>query len=205
MSLEEAWLAIEEGAAALGLVSEMPSGPGVLPEDDIAMIAGEVPPGVATFLLTSLQEIDAIVEQQRRTRVATLQICDRLLGGTHRDLRLALPGIRLVQVVHVGGPESVEEALAVETEVDALLLDSGRPHLDVKELGGTGRIHDWAVSRQIREAARVPVFLAGGLNAENVKDAIGQVAPFGLDVCSGVRSDGRLDAGRLARFFASVA
>lgn len=204
-SLEEAWTAIDEGASALGLVSDMPSGPGVIPEDDIARIAAAVPPGVATFLLTSLQDVDGIVAQQRRMRVSTLQICDRLLNGSHRDLRLALPGIRLVQVVHVIDPESVDEALAVETEVDALLLDSGRPDLALKELGGTGRTHDWGISLQIRDAVRVPVFLAGGLTADNVNEAIRRVGPFGLDVCSGVRTGGSLDAGELARFFASVA
>ena len=203
-SLEEAWTAIDEGASALGLVSDMPSGPGVIPEDDIARIAAAVPPGVATFLLTSLQDVDGIIAQQQRMRIGTLQICDRLLKGSHRDLRIALPGIRLVQVVHVIDRESVDEALAVETEVDALLLDSGRPGLAVKELGGTGRTHDWAVSLQIREAVRVPVFLAGGLSSENVSDAIHEVGPFGLDVCSGVRTDGGLDAGKLARFCASV-
>jgi len=204
-NLEEAWTAIEEGASALGLVSDMPSGPGVIAEADIARIAAAVPPGVSTFLLTSLQEVEAIVAQQRRTQVGTLQICDRLLKGSHRDLRVAMPGVRLVQVVHVIDQESLDEALAVETEVDALLLDSGRPDHSLKELGGTGRTHDWAVSLQIREAVRVPVFLAGGLNAENVSDAIRIVGPFGLDVCSGVRTDGVLDAGKLGRFVANVA
>jgi phosphoribosylanthranilate isomerase len=204
-NLDEAWTAIEEGASALGLVSDMPSGPGVIAEADIARIAAAVPPGVSTFLLTSLQEVEAIVAQQRRTHVGTLQICDRLLKGSHRDLRVAMPGVRLVQVVHVIDQESLDEALAVETEVDALLLDSGRPDHSMKELGGTGRTHDWAVSLQIRETVRVPVFLAGGLSAENVIDAIRTVGPFGLDVCSGVRTDGVLDAGKLGRFVASVA
>lgn len=183
----------------------MPSGPGIIPEDEIVRIAGAVPPGVATFLLTSLREVDAIVAQQRRTGIGTLQICDRLPRGSHQDLRLALPRVRLVQVVHVVDRESLDEALAFETEVDALLLDSGRPDLAVKELGGTGRTHDWEISQRIREAVRVPVFLAGGLNPENVGQAIRQVGPFGVDVCSGVRTDGRLDTDKLARFFASVA
>lgn len=204
-SLEEAWMAIDHGAAVLGLVSHMPSGPGTLQEEDIVTIADAVPPGVASFLLTSLQDVDSIVDQQRRTRVDTLQLCDRLLTGRHRDLRSALPGIALVQVVHVTGPESIDEALSLAPHVDAILLDSGRPHLAVKELGGTGRVHDWSVSRRIREAVAVPVFLAGGLKAENVGDAIHEVGPFGIDVCTGVRTEGRLDPERLGRFFDSVA
>jgi phosphoribosylanthranilate isomerase len=203
-SLAEAWTAIRHGASALGLVSEMPTGPGVIPESTIAQIARVVPPPVATFLLTSRQDAHAIIDQQRRTRVATLQICDRLEHGAYGELRYALPGIRLVQVIHVQGPESVAEAQAVAPLVDAILLDSGNQLLPVKELGGTGRRHDWKVSHRIRELVPVPIFLAGGLRAENVPEAIRAVGPFGLDVCTGVRTNGDLDEDKLARFFQAV-
>jgi phosphoribosylanthranilate isomerase len=204
-SVAEARLAVRYGASALGLVSAMPSGPGVIAEEAIAAIAAAVPPPVARFLLTSLEDVPAIVDQQRRLGPDTLQLCDRLRRGTHRQLRQALPGVRLVQVVHVGGEESLDEARAVAPEVDALLLDSGNQSLAVKELGGTGRRHDWALSRRIREAVGVPVFLAGGLRAENVREAIEAVGPFGLDLCTGVRVDGALDESRLAAFAASLA
>jgi phosphoribosylanthranilate isomerase len=203
-SVAEAQLAVRHGADAVGLVSAMPSGPGVIPEARIAAIAAAVPPGVASFLLTSQQSVAAIVDQQRRLRPNTIQICDRLTAGTHAELRQALPGVGLVQVVHVTGPESVPEALAVAPHVDALLLDSGNQTLAVKQLGGTGRPHDWSISRQICAAAGVPVYLAGGLHAGNVAEALGTVAPFGVDVCSGVRTDGKLDAGKLADFFTAV-
>jgi phosphoribosylanthranilate isomerase len=202
--VEEARLAVRLGASALGLVSAMPSGPGVIAEEAIAAIARMVPPPVASFLLTSRQDAAVIVEQQRRTRVTTLQICDRLEGGAHRVLREALPGIALVQVVHVAGPEAIEEAVAVAGEADAILLDSGNQSLAVKELGGTGRRHDWRLSRRIRESVPVPIFLAGGLRPENVQEAIAEVGPFALDVCSGVRTDGRLDAHKLERFMAAI-
>jgi phosphoribosylanthranilate isomerase len=196
----EARTAIEHGASALGLVSAMPSGPGVIEEATIAAVAKLVPPGVATFLLTSLPDVPAIVAQHQRLRTTTLQIVDQLASGSYRDLRAALPGIGLVQVIHVTGPESVDEAVTVAPQVDAILLDSGNPALAVKELGGTGRRHDWAISRQIREAVSVPIYLAGGLRAENVAEAIEAVGPFGLDLCTGVRTDGRLDAAKLGRF-----
>lgn len=200
----EAWMAIRAGASALGLVSAMPSGPGVIPEAMIARIAAEAPPPVATFLLTSLQDAAAIVEQQRRTGASTLQLCDRLASGSYDDLRAGLPGIGLVQVIHVEGPEALDEAVEVASHVDAILLDSGRPSLAVKELGGTGRRHDWSVSRRIREAVPVPVFLAGGLEADNLAEAVEAVGPFALDVCSGVRTGGALDPGKLDRFFAAL-
>lgn len=197
-------LAVECGASAVGLVSAMPSGPGVIEEELIASIAARVPPSVATFLLTCRQDADSIVEQQRRCRVNTLQLCDRVERGVYAELRARLPGVSIVQVVHVGGEESFEEALSVAPHADALLLDSGNQSLAVKELGGTGRTHDWRVSRSIVEASPVPVFLAGGLKSENVADAVESVRPFGLDVCSGVRTEGRLDAEKLKRFFAHI-
>ncbi|HEX8187156.1 MAG TPA: phosphoribosylanthranilate isomerase [Pyrinomonadaceae bacterium] len=203
-SVEEMLLAVECGASAVGLVSRMPSGPGVIKEALIAEIAARVPPGVATFLLTCEQEAAAIIAQQRRCRTNTLQLCDRVPAGVYTELRAALPGVSLVQVVHVAGEESFGEAMAAAPHVDALLLDSGDQSLAVKELGGTGRTHDWRVSRRVAEAAPVPVFLAGGLKPENVAAAVEEVRPFGLDVCSGVRTSGRLDAEKLKRFFAQI-
>ena len=203
-SVAEAWMAIEHGASAIGLVSAMPSGPGPIAEELIAEIAAPVPPGVASFLLTCKQDAASIIDQQRRTRVNTIQICDRLVDGTYEDLRQALPGISLVQVIHVTGPEAVHEALAISSHVDAILLDSGNQSLKVKELGGTGRTHDWALSRAIRESVEVPVYLAGGLKPENVGEAIRAVRPFGVDVCSGLRTDGRLDESKLKSFFAAL-
>jgi phosphoribosylanthranilate isomerase len=203
-SAHEARVAVRAGAAALGFVSRMPSGPGVIDEALIAEIVRCVPPGVGTFLLTSSQSADEIIAQQRRCRVNTVQICDRLIAGSYADLRTAMPGISIVQVVHVVGEESVAEAEAVASAVDAILLDSGKPGLAAKELGGTGRRHDWRISRRIRESVAVPVFLAGGLRAENAAEAIEVVRPFALDVCSGVRTDGKLDEAKLERFMDAV-
>lgn len=203
-SVEEAQLAIRYGASALGLVSQMPSGPGVIEEATIAEIAAVTPPGVDSFLLSCAQDVHTLVRQQQRTGVSVLQLCDSLVHGSYTDLRAALPGVRIVQVVHVTGPETLEEALTVAPHVHALLLDSGLPSLPVKQLGGTGRVHDWAISRQIRERCGVPLYLAGGLRPDNVQHAIEEVRPFGLDLCTGVRTDGQLDEAKLARFVSAV-
>jgi phosphoribosylanthranilate isomerase len=199
-SVEEAHLAIRLGASALGLVSEMPSGPGVIAEELIRRIAATIPPGVSSFLLTSRQDVPSIVAQQRRTGVDTLQLVDELASEDHEELHASLFGARIVQVVHVAGEESVEQAVGIAPFVDAILLDSGNPNLAVKELGGTGRTHNWMLSRRIREAVPKPIFLAGGLNPSNVREAVEQVAPFGLDVCSGVRTNGQLDENKLEAF-----
>ncbi|HKJ81197.1 MAG TPA: phosphoribosylanthranilate isomerase [Ignavibacteriaceae bacterium] len=203
-SMEEAQLAISIGASAIGLVSEMPSGPGVISEDKIIEIAGFVPPPVATFLLTSKTDANEIIAQQKRLGTNTIQIVDKLISGTHKEIKESLPGIRIVQVIHVLNDESIDEAVKVSENVDAILLDSGNPNLEVKELGGTGRRHNWDISRRIREAIKIPVFLAGGLNYSNVREAIDAVSPFALDVCSGVRTNGNLDPGKLKLFFDEV-
>jgi len=203
-SEEEAALAIGMGASAIGLVSRMPSGPGPIPEARIRDIARIVPPGIATFLLTSETTAEPIIAQQRYCGTNTLQLVDEVKPGVHRVLREALPGIKIVQVIHIRDENSLAEARQVSPQVDALLLDSGNPSLATKELGGTGRAHDWAVSRRIRDAVGVPVYLAGGLNPQNVGKAIAQVRPFGVDLCSGLRTDGRLDAAKLDEFMRAV-
>lgn len=200
----EAALAIRIGADALGLVSEMPSGPGVIGDEEARDIAARVPPAVATFLLTSRQHAATIVEHQRFVRSNTLQLVDRLEHGTYAEIREALPGIAIVQVIHVQDASALDEALAVAADVDALLLDSGNTRGAVKELGGTGRVHDWKVSRAIVERVKRPVFLAGGLTPDNVREAREAVSPYGFDVCSGVRTHGALDADKLARFIAEA-
>lgn len=197
-------MAVRHGAAALGLVSAMPSGPGVIADELIAEIATATPAGIDTFLLTSRTRAAAIAEQARRCAVTTLQLVDRPEPGAHRWLRRELPGVKLVQVIHVTGPEALDEARRAAPEVDALLLDSGDPSKAVKELGGTGRTHDWRLSRHIVEQVAVPVYLAGGLTPGNVGEAVRRVRPYGLDLCSGVRTGGRLDEGKLAAFFAAA-
>ena len=201
---QEAADAISFGASAIGLVGKMPSGPGPISDKDIARIARSVPPPIATFLLTSEQTAEGIIGHYHRTKTNTIQIVDELIEGDYTMLRDALPHLKLVQVIHVMDEESVDQAVELAEHVDAILLDSGNPNLAVKELGGTGRRHDWRLSRKIVETCGKPVFLAGGLNAENVREAIETVQPFGLDLCSGVRTDGKLDLRKLEAFFAAV-
>lgn len=204
MSIEEARLAVAAGASALGLVGAMPSGPGVIPDELIAEIAATVPPPIATFLLTSETRPDAIIDHVARCRTNTVQLVDQVEPDAYAAIRRALPQTKIVQVLHVADPEVIDEARVLAREVDAFLLDSGNPKLGVKELGGTGRVHDWALSRRVVEAVDKPVFLAGGLGPDNAAEAMRRVRPFGLDLCSSVRSEGRLDPTKLSAFFSAV-
>lgn len=203
-SRQEAFDAIGAGASALGLVGAMPSGPGVISDEEIFEIARLIPPPVATFLLTSETNSREIIEHHARTQTNTIQIVDELSERNYAEIRAALPSVKLVQVVHVTGESSIDEAVELSESVDAILLDSGNPNLEIKQLGGTGRRHDWRLSRKIVESIEKPVFLAGGLNAENVREAIESVQPFGLDICSGVRTEGKLDKRKLERFFDAI-
>ena len=193
-------MAIRLGADAIGLVSFMPSGPGVIPDDRIAEIVSSVPPGVSTFLLTSRRDPETIIDQQKRFGVDTVQLCDELPPETAMQLRSALPRVTIVQVIHVVGEEALLAARRSARAAHALLLDSGNPAKTVKELGGTGRIHDWDLSRRIRDEVDVPVYLAGGLSPDNIVDAVSRVRPFGVDVCSGLRTGGALDEELLRKF-----
>lgn len=203
-SEEEAIMAIGYGAAALGLVANMPSGPGVIEDALIASIAANVPPPIGTFMLTSETAAAAIIAHHYRTNTNTIQIVDALQSGTYKAIKTALPSIKIVQVIHVINEASIDEALRIAEDVDALLLDSGNPNLAVKELGGTGRTHNWQLSKQIVAQSKKPVFLAGGLHADNVKRAIDAVQPYGLDLCSGVRTNYQLDPQKLEIFFRAV-
>ncbi len=203
-NIHEAMTAIRSGVSAIGLVAEMPSGPGPIPDELIRQIAASTPPPVATFLLTSRTSAKGIIEHHRRTNTNTIQIVDALSEGTYEDLRIAMPYIKIVQVIHVVSEASIEEAVRISASADAILLDSGNPDLKIKELGGTGRVHNWNLSRRIREQVSCPVFLAGGLNPDNVRNAIETVEPFAVDVCSGVRTNGMLDEEKLERFISEV-
>lgn len=203
-SIEEARIAIQHGASALGLVGHMPSGPGVIGDLLIYQIAHAVPPPVSTFLLTSETKARDIISHYKKVYTSTIQIVDELENREYELLRNELPNVKLVQVIHVIDHSSVKEAIEISNYVDAILLDSGNPSLSVKELGGTGRIHNWELSREIRKSITIPMFLAGGLNKDNVRQAIEMVQPFGVDLCSSVRTNGKLDENKLRDFFNAI-
>jgi len=203
-SQEEARMAIEAGASLLGLVSAMPSGPGPISDEAIAGIAETVPPGVESVLLTAQTAAPAIAAQARAAGVSAVQLVDHVSGEDHAALRAALPNLRIIQVIHVVDDSAVDEAVLAARTADAVLLDSGNPRAAVRELGGTGRVHRWEISEEIVRRLDRPVYLAGGLTPDNAGEAVRRVRPFGLDICSGLRRDGRLDPERLARFVTAV-
>ena len=203
-STAEAKLAIQYGAAALGFVGKMPSGPGIIEDELIQSIAKTIPPPISTFLLTSETRAEDVIAHYKKTHTSTIQIVDALSNREYYRIRKELPNVKLVQVIHVINEQSIDEANEISTHVDAILLDSGNPNLATKELGGTGRVHNWDLSKRIRESIDIPIFLAGGINKDNVRAAIDHVQPFGIDLCSSVRTNGKLDEKKLEAFFIAI-
>ena len=201
---DEAAMAVRAGASAVGLVAAMPSGPGIISEEEIAAIARSVPPGVASVLLTSETDPGRIAAQQRRCGTNAVQLCRPVAPECVLALRRELAGIVFMPVVHVEDESAIDESLRLAAVADAILLDSGRmvpPDGGPVELGGTGRTHDWSTSAAICRRSPKPVFLAGGLNPDNVAAAVRAVRPYGVDICSGLRPEKmKLDAGRLSTF-----
>ena len=193
-------MAVAAGADALGLVGEMPSGPGIIDDELAREIAAVAPPAVSTFLLTSRETGEAIAQHVEYCGPTTVQIVRHIDPAEYATIIRRLPTTRRVQVIHVEGEDALELVRLYEPFVHAFLLDSGRPDASVAELGGTGRSHDWSISADIVRTTHKPVFLAGGLNSDNAKAAIESVRPFGLDLCSAVRTEGRLDERKLHRF-----
>jgi phosphoribosylanthranilate isomerase len=203
-SIEEAKLAIVHGAAAIGLVGRMPSGPGIITDELINSIAKTVIPPIDSFLLTSETTAEAIIAHHNKVNTTTIQMVDALSGREYHKIREAIPHVKLVQVIHVLDEKAVQEAIEIAEWVDAILLDSGNPNLSTKVLGGTGKTHNWDLSKKIRENISIPTYLAGGINKDNIRMAIDHVQPYGIDLCSSVRTNGQLDERKLEELFKTL-
>ncbi len=193
-------MALSAGASWLGLVSEMPSGPGVIPLEKIVEIVASLPPETRSVLLTSKLSCDEVLAQHSVAKTWGIQLVDKLSEPELKKLRKSLPNTRLIQVIHVRDKTSISEAGYYDDLVDIILLDSGNPEAKTKTLGGTGETHDWQISRDICALSSLPVMLAGGLTPENIKEARTMVEPSGFDLCSGVRTAGKLDEVKLKKF-----
>lgn len=199
-NIEEAQMAIDAGANAIGLVSAMPSGPGVVDDKTIIRVSNFAKGKIEIFLLTSETMAERILHQHNIFNPDYLQLVDYVDSSVYKILRREKPDIKIVQVIHVTDFHSIEVAIHYSALADRLLLDSGNPGLQTKVLGGTGKTHNWSFSREIIDAAKIPVFLAGGLSPNNVREAVDLVNPFGVDVCSGLRVNEKLQIRALQEF-----
>ncbi|MBT2187851.1 phosphoribosylanthranilate isomerase [Sphingobium nicotianae] len=203
-SAEEARQAIAAGADAIGFVALTPPTARTIPDQEIAGIIAAVPPSIETFVLSAAPTAEVLAARARRTGATTIQILSYLDPAESARLAALAPGLRRVQVIHVEGPEALDLIPVYAPHVHAFLLDSGKPNAPRPSYGGTGLPHDWAVSARFVQVSPLPVHLAGGLAPDNVGQAIRRVRPFGVDLCSGVRTGDHLDPARLAAFVDAV-
>ncbi|MFW6039529.1 MAG: phosphoribosylanthranilate isomerase [Gemmatimonadota bacterium] len=204
-SPEEARRAVSFGAAAIGIASGVPGSTEELDDDQIAAVTASVRDDIGTFLLTALEDPNEIAAKAERCGVNTVQLWEALPPEAYIELRRAAPGLSVAQSIHMGEGNPVERALEMAGVADALVLGSTNPEPPFRWTSPHGRTHDWEASRRIVAAVNVPVILSGGLTRRNVADAVRLVRPYGVEVCSGVRTDGGLDTSLLVQFLESVA
>ncbi|HVN83617.1 MAG TPA: phosphoribosylanthranilate isomerase [Candidatus Binatia bacterium] len=202
--LDEALAAERAGADALGFTLRLPTGVhDGLTEAKARGIIAQLPPFITSVAITYVSTAREAVELCRYLGVGALQLHGEFPTQELPIVRVGLPHIKLIRAVHVTGPEAIAKARALERHVDAIILDTYDPATG--RGGATGKTHDWAVSRQIVGAVRVPVILAGGLTPANVVDAIRAVAPWGVDVHTGIEdSDGTRNLNKLREFIAQA-
>jgi phosphoribosylanthranilate isomerase len=173
--IDDALLAVELGATAIGLVF-WPDSPRAIDPVRARAIAAALPPFVSTigvFVDQPVEEVRSIAEAVQLTGV-------QLHGSESMEYARALlqPVIKAVAVTEGFTPESVD---AFPAEI-TVLLDAHDP----VRRGGTGRTIDWSIAASA--AARRPVFLSGGLTPSNIRDAVMRVKPYAVDLSSGVES-----------------
>lgn len=197
---DNAKVALDCGADALGfLVGITHLAEDKIEVEDAKKIIDKLPPFVSTVAVTHLQDIHKIIDMCRYLGVTTLQIHDYIHPEEVAYCRKELPGVKIIKAVHVIDGDkigTIEMAHSFEKVADALLLDSRT----AERLGGTGKTHDWNISREIVDEMNVPVMLAGGLTDKNVYDAVMKVRPYAVDVNSGVEVDGNKDWEKVSGF-----
>ncbi len=190
---EEAELLIDCGVAHLGFPLVLGHHEEDLGVSDAAAIVDRFGGQATFFLITYLNEADAVCDMCDTLGVAMVQLHGDIDEQEIFRLRGAAPELRIIKsliVRHDNADQLIKEALTFSPHVDAFITDTFDPSTGAT--GATGKTHDWEVSRALVEHAPKPVILAGGLRPDIVRQAIGAVQPAGVDVHTGVEgADGR--------------
>ena len=181
---EDLAVAVDAGADAVGFLVGVPTSPRNLTLERAKMLLDLVPVFVDSVIVTAPETVEDIVEICETLKPSVIQIHGKK-NFVASQVRKKVKNTCLVKTVYVKPDILKEENIEELKQFDAVLLDS----FTKNQYGGTGKTHDWTVSKQIKEAvAPVPVILAGGLKPENVKEAILAVNPYAVDVASGVEA-----------------
>ncbi len=200
-NMNDALLAAEYGADFLGFIVDIEKSEDSLSRSVARDLIMQVPLEITPVMVTYLNKASDVVELARFVKPMAIQFHADITVGEIGKIRKALPKMKIIKAVHVTGEKAIDEAKKFEDYADYILLDSKSKG----KIGGTGKTHNWNISRKIVEKCKKPVILAGGLNPENVLDAVRIVKPFGVDVNSGVKSSPRKkDADKMERFIAEA-
>ena len=200
-NLEDARAAISFGADAVGfLVGKLhPSTSSFLSPEQVSEIVAHLPPFCSTVLVTHLSRPEELIPLLKITNVTTLQLHGETTPQEAIQLKKQIPFLKTYKAVHVFDDSSIQEASRYVGSVDGIVLDTAIKATG--QVGGTGKTHDWSISKKIVLSTPLPVILAGGLNPENVADAIRLVRPYAVDVNSGVSNpDGTKNHNKLSVF-----
>jgi len=198
---EDALIATELGADAIGLlVGQKHNSPDFVSATVARDIFRALPPSVDAVLVTHVEDVDELERLLQESEITTIQLHSEIAPSSVERLRHRLPHLKIFKSVNIISADSVAYPEAFKKLVDGFVLDS--INLATSQVGGTGKTHDWSVSRQIvMRYPEVPIILAGGLNSENVRSAIERVRPFGVDVNSGTKAaDGFKDPRKIEAF-----
>jgi phosphoribosylanthranilate isomerase len=189
---EDLEAALNAGADAVGFVVGVPASPRNISLEKAKSLFKLVPIFAKSVLVTVPTNIDALLKTCEKLKPNILQIHGENISDVSK-LREKLPNMHLIEAVN-----SVQTALHASKSFDAVLFDS---HVYGK-YGGTGIVHDWRLSKRAKQVIHPkPLILAGGLNPENVKDAVSIVKPYAVDVSSGVEAQpGIKDHGKVIEF-----
>ena len=180
---EDAVKAALFGADYVGFLVEIDFAEDKITREEAKELIKKLPLEVTPVFVTWLQKAKPIIEIVKEINPAIIQLHNDITLEEIGKIRRELPKIQITKTISVVNEDSIKEAKKYEKYVDYLLLDTklkGRK-------GGTGKVHDWRISRKIVKSVKCKVFLAGGLNPDNVKEAIGKVKPYAIDTNNGVK------------------
>lgn len=204
--VHEAELLVESGVQYIGLPLRLVHRPDHLSVDDAVKAVAELSDRAHFFLQTYLESADDILDLIQKLNVNIVQLHGELTFDELQRLRANAPDMEIIKSLVVRGDnlkELLEEMAHTSPVVNAFITDTYDPTTGA--IGRTGRAHDWTVSRKIVAYSSLPVILAGGLTADNVREAIEAVDPAGVDVHTGIEGpDGRKSRELTERFLAEA-
>ena len=189
----EAQMMIDLGVHYLGFPLRLPVNKEDQTEEEAGIIIKSIPLPHKGVLITYIDNADEIIAMCDALHSRVMQLHGKIEKAELEKVKALRPDIEIIKSLVVRGnnfSELEETVDALSPYVDAFITDTFDPSTGAE--GATGKTHDWNISAMLVELSEKPVILAGGLNADNVREAILEVCPAGVDVHTGIEGkDGR--------------